>query len=114
MAAALLDPSAAPAVREFTVIAPGAFDSPAVYAGPGLTLEAVIDEWEEEFRDYLFRFDADRAEGQDAPADLKAYARRWGDMVVWEGGRAVAVLRPHPEGRPWLLVTELEPLAPSE
>lgn len=91
----------APAPRpEVAVSVAGEPDSHVSYAGLGLTVDDVIAEWRDDYRGYWDAYD-----GASAPEE---YAARWADLVVWEGTRAAALLRPHPGGRRELVVTRLD------
>lgn len=75
-------------------------------SGLGLTLDAVIEDWREGYRDHRERVAADVREGRcGADADPAA---GWDDLVIWEGNRVVAVLRPEP-GSPELAVDRYDP-----
>lgn len=103
-------PSVSHDSQVLSVVAGGGLDAPVSYAGQAVTLDDVIAEWQGEFQDYMARFEADRAEDREVPLTRREYVREWGDMTVWEGNRVAAVLWPHPDGRPRLMVSKMEQL----
>jgi len=76
--------------REFTAFVRD--DAGARYSGFGTTLEHAIDR---ETQSYRRSFDLDVSRGTMSSA---SFAESHPDVIVWEGLRAVAVLRPTPDG----------------
>lgn len=84
--------------REFTVCVGNA--SSEHYSGIGLTPETLIENHCGLYSgDYWDTFDEEAADGRGGGVTPEQHAADWPNHVIWEGSRAVALVRPYPDGR---------------